>query len=85
MRSALSFDWHKLFEGNLVAHFVVHPNYQEDEPIHRETLENLGRSPSAEKHVNIVFSLEACEGPNACPGAKFQRVSSEDLRTPVLG
>ena len=32
--------------------------------MHRETLENLGRSPSAVKHVHIVFSIEACEGPN---------------------
>ena len=63
--------------------FGVLPNYQEDEPIHRETLENLGLSPSAVKHVHIVFSLEACEGPNACPGANLQRVSSEDRRTPV--
>ena len=35
--------------------------------------------------VHIVFSLEACEGPNACPRAKLQRVSSEDRRTPVRG
>ena len=63
------------------AHFVVPPNY----PIHRDTLENLGRSPSAVKHVHIVFSLEACEGPNACPRANLQRVSSEDRRTPIRG
>ena len=31
----------------------------------RESLENLGRSRSAEKHVRIVFAKEAREGPNA--------------------
>ena len=65
--------------------FGVHPNYQVNEPIHRETLENLGRSPSAVKHVHIVFSLEACEGLNAYSCATLQRVSSEDRRTPVRG
>ena len=30
----------------------------------RETLENLGRSPSAEKHVRIMLPIEAREGPN---------------------
>ena len=38
-------DWHTLLEEDFVAHFVVHPNYQEDESMHRETLENLGSSP----------------------------------------
>ena len=33
--------------------------------MHRETLENLGRSPTAEKHVRIVFAKEAREGQNA--------------------
>ena len=36
-----------------------------NESIHRETLENLGPSRSAEKHVRIVFAKEAREGPNA--------------------
>ena len=31
----------------------------------REPLENLGRSPSTEKHVRIVLAMEAREGPNA--------------------
>ena len=33
--------------------------------MHRETLENLGRSRSAEKHAVIVFGKEVREGPNA--------------------
>ena len=45
-------------------HFVILPNYQEDETLHRETLENLGRSPSAEKHMRMVLALECFEGPN---------------------
>ena len=65
MRPALSIDWHTLLEGDLVAHFVVHPNYQEDESLHRETLENLGSSPFAKKHVHIELAKEAREGPNA--------------------
>ena len=65
MRPGLSIHWHTLLEGDLVAHLVVHPNYQEDESLHRETLENLGRSRPAEKHVRIVFAKEAREGPNA--------------------
>ena len=39
-----------------------------------ETLENLGRSPSAEKHMRIVLAMEAREGPNAQD--KTERVRS---------
>ena len=35
-------------------HFVIPPNFQEDETWLRETLENRYRSLSAEKHVHIV-------------------------------
>ena len=62
MRPALSIDWHTLLEEDLVAHFVVHPNYQEDESMHRETLENLGSSPFAQKHVGIELATEARKG-----------------------
>merc|ERR1712136_553714 len=64
MRSASSINWHSLLEEDPVTHFVVLPNYQEDEAMLRETLENLGRSPSAEKHMRIVLAMEAREGPN---------------------
>ena len=64
MRSASSINWHSLLEQDPVTHFVVLPNYQEDEAMLRETLENLGRSPSAEKHMRIVLAMEAREGPN---------------------
>ena len=57
MRPALSIDWHTLLEEDLVAHFVDLPYYQEDETVPRETLEKLGCSPSAEKHMRMV-SLE---------------------------
>ena len=43
---------------------AARPNYQEDETLHREILENLGRSPSAEKHMSNVLAVEAREGPN---------------------
>ena len=58
IRPALSIVWHKLLEGYLVALFVVLPNFQEDESMHRETLENLGRSPSAEKHMHMVLAVK---------------------------
>ena len=41
-----------------VTHFFVVPNCQEDEAILRETLEDLGRSPSAKKHVRMVLAMK---------------------------
>ena len=57
-RPALSIDSHTLLEGDPVAHFVVLPNYQEDESMHQETLENLGSSPPTEKHKCIVLTMK---------------------------
>ena len=37
----------------ILTHSVVFPNYQEDVSMLRESLENLGRPRSAEKHVRI--------------------------------
>ena len=37
------------------------PNFQEDETLFRETLENRGRSLSAEKHVHIVCGQVDCQ------------------------
>ena len=42
-------------------HFVIPPNFQEDETLFRETLENRGRSLSAEKHVHIVYGQVDCQ------------------------
>jgi len=64
MPAALSISWHTLLEKDPVAQFVVLPNYQVDEAMFGETLENLGRSPSAEKHVHIVLAMEPLESPN---------------------
>ena len=61
-------------EEDFVAHFVILPNYEEDETVLRETLENLGCSLSAEKHVRMVLAtdhlvaatghlLRGCDGP----------------------
>ena len=44
-------------------HFVIPPNFQEDETLLRETLENRGRSLSAEKHVHIVCGQVDCQQP----------------------
>ena len=41
-----------------VAHFVILPNYVEDETVLRETLENLGCSSSAEKHMRMVLAMD---------------------------
>ena len=50
--------------GYLVAHFVVLPNYQEVDTVHRETLENLGCSLATEKLKRTVLTMEGLEGPN---------------------
>ena len=53
-----SIDWHTLLEEDLVANFVVLPNYKEVETVHRETLENLGRSLATEKHKRSMLMME---------------------------
>ena len=55
--SRASFDVVVLLVEDSVAHFVILPNYEEDETVLRETPENLGCSPSAERHMRKV-SLE---------------------------
>ena len=44
------------------SHTVSFPNFQEDGSTFRESLENLGCSRSAEKHVCIELATEAREG-----------------------
>ena len=43
-----------LLEEDPVAHFVILPNFEEDGTVLRDNLENLGCSPSAEKHMRMV-------------------------------
>ena len=43
----------------ILTHSVVLPNYQEDETMLRETLENRGRALSTEKHKRIVLAMKA--------------------------
>ena len=64
MRSASSISLYSFLEVK-PSHTVSLPNYQEEVSMLRESLENLGLSRSAEKHVRIVFAKEAREGPNA--------------------
>ena len=65
-----------MVRGDLVAHFVVLPNYQEDGTVHRETPENL------EKHKRIVLTMEGHEGPNAQDKAeRFMRQIATTSRT----
>ena len=61
MRSGSSNNWYSWLEEDPVTDFAVHPNSQEDEAILGETLENLGRSPSAEKHVRVVLAMKALD------------------------
>ena len=56
--SRASFDVVVLLEEDTVTHFVILPNYEEDETVLRETLGNLGCSPSADKHMRIVLAME---------------------------
>ena len=60
----MSIDRHTLLEEDLVAHFIVLPNYKEVETLLRETLENLGRSLATEKHKRSGLTMEGLEGPN---------------------
>ena len=62
-------------------HFVVLTNYQEDEAMLREPLENLGRSPLAKRYISIVLAREAREGPNTQDQAEhLMAVSSTSSR-----
>ena len=47
-----------LVEDVPVAHFVIRPNYEEDETVLRETLENLVCSSPAEKHMRMVLAMD---------------------------
>ena len=64
MPSASSVNWHSFFDEDSVTRSVVLQNYKEDDTMFGDTLENLGRSPSAEKHWRSVLAMEAREGPN---------------------
>ena len=55
----LSIEIHGAVCRFILTHSVVLPNYQEDETMLRETLENRGRSLSTEKHKRIVLAMEA--------------------------
>ena len=42
----------------VLAQSVELPNFQKDETMHRETLENLGCSLSAERHMRMVLAMD---------------------------
>jgi len=71
LREAGEVDWNSLLEdlqnkdptANDVMHIVLLPNYKESEPMLKETLENLGRSPMARSRTRVVLAMEAREGP----------------------
>ena len=45
-----------MVKEDTVPYVVVLPYFREDEAVLRETLQNLGRSPPAEKHMRIVLA-----------------------------
>jgi hypothetical protein len=71
MRRDSGKDWHakylKLKEEDSattdVVHFVILPNYKEEESMLKETLENLGRAPMAQSRVRVILGMEQREGP----------------------
>ena len=71
-----------LFSGGRPRHTICRAWYQEYEALHRETLENLGRSPSAETHGRMVFAMKAREGPNT---SRKSRASHGDDWPPLRG
>jgi hypothetical protein len=70
MRSACREDWdrklqelqHKDPSAANVMHIVILPNYQEDEHMLQQTLENLGRSAMASSCMRVVLAMEGREG-----------------------
>eukprot|EP00928_Gymnodinium_smaydae_P042162 TRINITY_DN2842_c2_g2_i1.p1 TRINITY_DN2842_c2_g2~~TRINITY_DN2842_c2_g2_i1.p1 ORF type:complete len:683 (+),score=161.43 TRINITY_DN2842_c2_g2_i1:93-2141(+) len=84
MRRDCAKNWHELLGRalaeaperpgvqNEVMHLVILPNYKEDEDMMKETLENIGQSPSASSRIRIVLGMEAREGPGGV--AKAERL-----------
>jgi len=62
-------DWHSMLEAHQAAnpadsdvlHFVILPNYREDEEMMWRTLENLARSGLARSSVRVVLAMEGRE------------------------
>ena len=69
-------------EEDPVAHFVILPNFEEDETVLRETLEILGCSPSAEKHMSMVLALDRLV---AATGHLFEEVMATSHPPGVAG
>jgi hypothetical protein len=71
MRRYADVDWHTKFlalkredpENTDALHFVIIPNFKEDEKILKETIENLGCAPMARSSMRIVLAMENREGP----------------------
>jgi cellulose synthase/poly-beta-1,6-N-acetylglucosamine synthase-like glycosyltransferase len=71
MRRDSNKDWHAKFvklkeedpDTTDAAHFVILPNYNEEETMLKETLESLGRAPMAQSRVRVILAMEQREGP----------------------
>jgi hypothetical protein len=69
LRDDCAKDWHSMLEEHQAAspadsdvlHFVILPNYKEDEEMMWRTLENLARSRLAKSSVRVVLGMEGRE------------------------
>jgi len=69
LREDCAKDWHSMLEEHKAAnpadsdvlHFVILPNYKEDEDMMWRTLENVARSGLARSSVRVVLAMEARE------------------------
>ena len=82
MPSATSIDWYSsLEEDPCRTHSRASESPGGRVSMHRETLENLGSSPFAKKHVRIVLATEAREGFDTQDKAERSAWSSALYRT----
>jgi len=83
MRRCTAEDWDQKFlqlknddpDSFDAMHYVIIPNYKEEEKMLKETLENLGRSAMAQSRVRVVLGMELREGPDV--KAKAERLIAE--------
>lgn len=71
IRSAVGHDWNTQWNTFLeenpgidegMLHFVIFPNYQEDEEMMAQTISNIAQSALANKYMIVVLAMEAREG-----------------------
>merc|ERR1712000_109871 len=70
IRTATKHDWNKQWRQFITAnpkadegmlHFVIFPNYQEDEEMLGQTITNIAQSAMAQDYMVVVLAMEARE------------------------